>query len=106
MESKEFFDGQTTARSVISLVVETCIEALCREYRAKPDGNFVQVNLESGKTSPVPHDEMFSNVCAWVRGLEGGTPLQNRIESMVRANPGWETIIALRVIRELRRRQL
>jgi hypothetical protein len=106
MKPKEFFDGEMKTRSVISLIVENCIEAMCRTHYANPDGTFTATDPESGKVHILAPEAMTAEIRNWVKELEGGDPLQSRVSAMVHANPGWETIVSLRVVRELRRRRL
>jgi len=106
MDKEEFFDGSIKTRSVISLIVENCIESVCRTHRAKADGSFTATDPDSGDAHVLTSEEMVHEIKTWVRGLEGGEPLHCRVSAMVHANPGWETIVALRVVRELRRRQI
>jgi hypothetical protein len=106
MKPEEFFDGSIKTRSVISLIVENCIEAMCRTHYANPDGTFTATDHDTGNTHILTSDEMVSEIRNWVRELEAGDPLQSRVSAMVHANSGWETIVSLRVVRELRRRRL
>jgi hypothetical protein len=106
MKPEEFFDGSIKTRSVISLIVENCIESMCRTHHANPDGSFTATDPTSGDTHVLTSEEMVSEIRNWVKELEGGDPLQSRVSVMVRANPGWETIVAMRAVRELRRRRM
>ena len=106
MKPEEFIDGASKTRSVISLIVENCIEAMCRTHRANQNGTFTAVDPESGVSHILSSWEMDTEIKTWVKNLQGGDPLQSRVSAMVHANPGWETIVSMRVIRELRRRRM
>lgn len=102
MEPEGFFGGKVKTPSVISLVVNECTEAMSRAFFSQPDGTF-KISTKDGGI--LTEENLLSEVCTWVRELQGGDPLQDRLVAMVRANPGWENVIAQRVIKELRRRQ-
>lgn len=107
MESKDFFgapdpEQQWTAPSVLSVVVDACAQDMGQFYHAKADGHFTTTDPESGTPYVLGPGEMQQNIQGWVRELQGGSDVGDKIVALVRGNPGWERVIAGRVIRKLR----
>ena len=106
MESKDFFgapdpEQQWTEPSVLSLVVNACVEELKDIYLPVASGYF---KVATGSVSDyiINEEAITSDIQSWVRELQGGTPTSDKVVAMVRGNPGWELVIASRVIRKLR----
>lgn len=102
MESKEFFEGDTIKPSVITVVVDQCVEAFAPYYHLNKAGSFYIEQL--GKVYPVTDGELTDDIRDWLYNLEGGDPMKDRLNTMIQGNPGWQLVIARRAIKELRRR--
>jgi hypothetical protein len=109
VESKDFFgapDPETkwTAPSVLTVVVEACAEEFKPVYLPVENGYF-KVATETASDYIISEADITSDITSWVRELQGGTPTTDKIVALVRGNPGWELVIAGRVIRKLRKGQ-
>lgn len=107
MDSKDFFgapdpEGALAAPSILAIVTDQCVSDFASNYTARKDGNF-EVGSDGITDQVITEGDVTSDVRSWVKALSGSDVLGGKAVSLVRGNPGWEMIIAKRVIRELRR---
>jgi hypothetical protein len=105
MESKDFFGAPNPddepRPSILSVVVDQCVSDFSQCYRK--NGTWWEVTHDGMLQATLSSGEVRQDIRDWVRELEGDNPVGDKIVSLVRNNPGWEIIIARRVMRELER---
>lgn len=106
MDSKEFFGGDdpgvTAKPSVLSIIVGQAVQEFTAYYHPAKDGSWT-VGGEGWGGGTVPEESVIGDISQWVRHLQGDGGLGDAIVVLVKGNPGWEKIIARRVMRELRK---
>lgn len=105
MENKEFFgsdDPGTTAKpSVLSVVVGQCVDEFSPYYHPA-GGDEWNVASDGANDCELTDAEVAGDISAWVRDLSGEGDIGAKIVTLVKGNPGWEKIVARRVMKELR----
>ena len=107
MDEKEFFGelepGVNTKPSVLSVVVDACVNDLAPWYHQLPDGSWY--NGYPGEPADyLTEGEVIDDMRTWMDKLQGNDVVGDKIVSLVQGNPGWQMIVARRAIKRLKQR--
>jgi hypothetical protein len=108
MDSKDFFGApdpmeKLSKPSILSIVVEHCVNDFASMYRATGNGKWEVVTDGGIVQCTITDADVTEDICAWVHELDGGDAIGNKIMNIVSSNPGWEKIVARRVIKEMKK---
>jgi hypothetical protein len=93
--------GAITTPSILSLVVEQCVEDLAPIYHPCDVARWC-VTVDGAEPIFVTDVELAEDIGLWVKALEGDDAIGSKIVTLIRNNPGWAKVIARRVMKQLR----
>ncbi len=100
MNLQETNPGATTTPSILSVVVDQCLEDFAPFYRYVND--LWLCTCEGSDPAVLTDSEMREDISKWVASLEGNDAIGAKIVMLIRGNKGWPEIIARRVMNKLR----